>query len=42
MRVLADWIPNMVFLSGLLALAVGIAMAIGHSVWEANWRGTSA
>ncbi len=29
----------MLFLSGLLALAVGIAMAIGHSVWELNWRG---
>ena len=26
----------MVFFSGLLALAVGIAMAIGHSVWESN------
>ena len=30
---------SMVFLSGLLALAVGIAMAISHSVWEPNWRG---
>ncbi len=29
----------MLFLSGLIALAVGIAMAIGHSVWELNWRG---
>ena len=29
----------MLFVSGLLALAVGIAMAIGHSVWELNWRG---
>ena len=29
----------MLFLSGLLALVVGIAMAIGHSVWELNWRG---
>ena len=29
----------MVSFSGLLALAVGIAMAIGHSVWESNWRG---
>jgi len=29
----------MLFLSGLLALAVGIAMAISHSVWELNWRG---
>ena len=29
----------MLFLSGFLALAVGIAMAISHSVWELNWRG---
>jgi len=29
----------MLFLSGLLALAVGIAIVIGHSVWELNWRG---
>ncbi len=29
----------MLFLSGLLALAVGIAMVIGHPVWELNWRG---
>ena len=27
------------FLSGLIALAVGIAMAISHSIWELNWRG---
>ncbi len=27
------------FLSGLLALAIGIAMAISHSIWELNWRG---
>jgi hypothetical protein len=26
-------------LSGLLALAVGVAMVISHSVWELNWRG---
>ena len=30
---------SLVFLSGLLALTVGIAMVISHSVWEANWRG---
>ena len=29
----------MLCLSGLLALTVGIAMAIGHSIWELNWRG---
>ena len=29
----------LVFLSGLLALAIGIAIAISHSVWELNWRG---
>ena len=29
----------MLLLSGLLALAVGIAMAISHSIWEFNWRG---
>jgi hypothetical protein len=28
-----------VFLSGIIALAIGLAMAIGHSVWELNWRG---
>lgn len=31
--------PAMMFMSGLMALVVGIAMAIGHSVWEWNWRG---
>ncbi len=31
--------PGMLFLSGLIALWVGIAMAISHSVWEPNWRG---
>ncbi len=30
---------SLVFLSGLLALATGIAMAVGHCVWEWNWRG---
>ena len=29
----------MLFLSGLLALTVGIAMAVSHSVWELSWRG---
>lgn len=29
----------LVFLSGLFSLAIGIAMAISHSVWESNWRG---
>ena len=29
----------MIFLSGLLSLAIGIAMVISHSVWEFNWRG---
>ena len=29
----------MLFLSGLLALSVGIAMAVSHSVWELSWRG---
>ena len=29
----------LVFFSGLLALAVGIAMVISHSVWELSWRG---
>ena len=29
----------LVFLSGLFALAIGIAIAISHSVWELNWRG---
>ena len=29
----------MMFMSGLIALAVGLAMAISHSVWELNWRG---
>jgi len=30
---------GMLFLSGVIALAVGLAIAIGHPVWEANWRG---
>ena len=30
---------SMLFLNGLLALAVGIAMAVSHSVWQLNWRG---
>ncbi len=29
----------LVFFSGLLALAVGIAMVVSHSVWELSWRG---
>ena len=29
----------MLFLSGLFALAMVIAMVIGHSVWELSWRG---
>ena len=29
----------LLFLSGLLALAVGLAIAISHSVWEASYRG---
>ncbi len=28
----------LVFFSGLLALIIGIAMAISHSVWEPSWR----
>ena len=32
-------IRPMLFLSGLLPLAIGIAMAISHSVWELSWRG---
>jgi hypothetical protein len=27
------------FVNGVIALVVGIAMAISHSVWEMNWRG---
>ncbi len=40
-EVMEEFFANrpIVFLSGLLALAVGIAMAISHSVWEWNWRG---
>ena len=30
---------EMLFLSGLIALVVGLAMVIGHSYWEPNWRG---
>lgn len=29
----------LLFLSGVIALVIGIAMAVGHSVWELNWRG---
>ena len=32
-------IRPMLFLSGLLALTVGIAMAVSYSVWELSWRG---
>jgi uncharacterized membrane protein len=28
-----------VFLSGVVALFAGVAMVIGHNVWELNWRG---
>jgi hypothetical protein len=28
-----------VFLGGLIALVAGLAMVIGHSVWEFGWRG---
>jgi len=40
-EVLEDFFASrpMLFLSGLLALAIGIAMAISHSIWELNWRG---
>ena len=40
-RTLEELFANraMLFLSGLLALAAGIAIVISHSVWEANWRG---
>ena len=40
-RTLEELFDNraMLFLSGLLALAAGIAIVISHSVWEANWRG---
>lgn len=29
----------LMFLSGLIALLVGIAIVISHNVWELNWRG---
>jgi len=35
-------IRPLLFLSGLLALVVGIALVISHSVWELNWRGLIA
>ena len=40
-KVMEEFFTNrpMMFLSGLLALIVGIALAISHSVWEFNWRG---
>ena len=40
-QVMEEFFDNraLVFVSGLLALFVGIAIAIGHSVWEPNWRG---
>jgi len=28
----------LIYLSGLLALPVGIAIVLSHNVWEANWR----
>ncbi|MFP6602486.1 MAG: hypothetical protein VB862_08155 [Pirellulaceae bacterium] len=30
---------KMVFLSGTILLAIGLAMAITHNVWELNFRG---
>lgn len=40
-QVVEEFFANraLIFLSGLLALAIGIAMIIGHSVWELSWRG---
>ena len=40
-KIIEEFFANrsLVFLSGLFSLAIGIAMAIGHSVWELNWRG---
>jgi len=40
-QVIEEFFANraLLFLSGVLALVIGIAMAVGHSVWEANWRG---
>jgi uncharacterized membrane protein len=40
-HVIAEMLSNRptVFLSGLIALIIGLAMVIGHSVWELNWRG---
>ena len=40
-KVMEEFFTNgpMLFLSGLLSLVVGIAMAISHSVWEMSWRG---
>lgn len=28
-----------VVVSGLISLLAGVAMVVGHSVWEPNWRG---
>ncbi len=30
--------PTFLILSGFLALIAGLAIVIGHNVWEANWR----
>ena len=40
-KTIKEFVANrsMVFLSGLLALAAGIAITITHSIWEPNWRG---
>ena len=40
-NVIEEFFTNrpMLFLSGLLALTVGIAMAVSHSVWDLSWRG---
>jgi hypothetical protein len=30
--------PSFLFLTGVIALIIGILMVISHNIWQANWR----
>ena len=30
--------PALLFISGLVALILGILILVGHNIWEANWK----
>ena len=31
--------PAMLAVTGIISLMLGVAIAVSHSIWEANWRG---